>query len=141
MSREIRITCKTWSIPKLPNASCYYSAVLYFNLFNVHFYNINKDYMFYLIEGESKRNPNSVCSFLFEALKHIINNLAKQFVSNLYFFCPAQNRNYTVLKFLSCFSVNYKVKIIQVFPVRGHSYCSCDRNFAIFSKILRNIDY
>ncbi len=131
--------CKTWPIPKLPNASYYYSSVLNFNLFNVHFYNINKDYMFYFIEGEFKRDPNSVCSFLFEALKYTINNS----VQVIYIFsdsCPAQNKNYAVLKFLNWFSVNFKAKIIQVFPVRGHSYCSCDRNFAIFSKSLKNIE-
>jgi hypothetical protein len=54
--------------------------------------------------------------------------------------CGAQNKNYTVLKFLIWASIYFKVKIIQVFPVRGHSYCVCDRNFSLFSKSVKNIE-
>jgi hypothetical protein len=48
-----------------------------------------------------------------------------------------QNRNYTVLKFLNYASIFYKVKITHVYPVRGHSFCECDRNFAAFSKSIK----
>ena len=29
---------------------------------------------------------------------------------------------------------------MQIFPVRGHSYCQCDRNFAVYSRRLKNIE-
>jgi hypothetical protein len=34
----------------------------------------------------------------------------------------------------------FKIKIIQIFPVRGHSYCECDRNLANFSKFIKKIE-
>jgi hypothetical protein len=126
--------CQTKPLPKLPNNSYYYSSVISFNLFNIHNHNINESQMFYFLEGEFQKGPNTICSFLFSALQNLISIDIKLLVlfSDA---CGAQNRNYTVLKFLSWFSMNFNIKIIQVFPVRGHSYCTCDRNFANFSKL------
>jgi hypothetical protein len=95
--------------------------------------------MFYFLEGEFKKGANTICSFLHYILKELINNETRQII----IFSDAfggQNRNYIVLNFLLFISVFYKIKIIQVFPFRGHSYCVCDRNFEVFSKKLKKIE-
>jgi hypothetical protein len=130
--------CNTKPIPKLPNNSYYYSSAVNFNLFNITFHNINKKYMFHFMEGEFMRGPNPVCSFLYEALNTTIYlNIKKIFISSD--LSGAQNRNYTVLKFLLWYSFNFNVKIIQVFTVRGHSYCASDRQFGLFSKEVKSL--
>ena len=42
-----------------------------------------------------------------------------------------QNRNYTMLQYMSALSVELQLEIHHIFPVRGHSYCQCDRNFGL----------
>jgi hypothetical protein len=64
--------CKTYPVSKLPNSSYYYSSVLNFNLFNIDIHKSDKSYMFYFLEGEFKRGPNSVCSFLFKVINEIM---------------------------------------------------------------------
>jgi hypothetical protein len=94
--------------------------------------------MFYFLEGEFRRGPNSVCSFLFKVINKIITKNIKA-IYILSDSCGAQNKNYTVFKFLTWLAIYFKVKITQVFPVRGHSYCVCDRNFAVLSKSIKNL--
>jgi hypothetical protein len=92
--------------------------------------------MYYFLEGEFKKGSNSVCSFIHDVLKQLMNPQIK----NIIIFSDSaggQNRNYTVLKFLTYVSDFYKVKITHVYPVRGHSFCECDRNFAAFSKSIK----
>ncbi len=130
--------CKAYPVPKLPNSSYYYSSVLIFNLFNIDIHKSDKSYMFYFLEGVFKRGPNSVFSFLFKVINE---NITKN-IKTIYIFSDsygAQNKNYTVFKFLTWLSIYFKVKITQVFPVRGHSYCVCDRNFVILSKSIKNL--
>lgn len=54
--------------------------------------------------------------------------------------CPGQNRNYTVSRFLLLAAVVYNVDIMQLFPVRGHSYNQCDRNFGLYSKKVQQME-
>jgi hypothetical protein len=98
--------------------------------------------MFHFLKGEFKKGPNSVCSFLYLVIKKLINENSMKIKSIIIFSdaCPGQNRNYTILKFLVWVSMCFKIKIIQIFPVRGHSYCECDRNFANFSKFIKKIE-
>lgn len=126
-------------LPKLPVNSQFYRRLLWFMLFNIHIHNSKKSYMFYFLEGEFKKGANSVCSFLYFVFKEVINSKTNQIIifSDA---CGGQNRNYILVNFLLFCSIYYKIKIIQIFPVRGHSYCVCDRNFGIFSKKLKKYE-
>ncbi|KAJ4449793.1 hypothetical protein ANN_01197 [Periplaneta americana] len=48
-----------------------------------------------------------------------------------------QNKNFIMCMFCSYLAVSLKTRVSQIFPVRGHSYCQCDRNFGIYSKKLK----
>lgn len=47
-----------------------------------------------------------------------------------------QNKNHKMMMFCSFLSMKFKIKVTQLFPVRGHSYCQCDRNFGAYSNCL-----
>ena len=51
--------------------------------------------------------------------------------------CGGQNKNKTVVRFCSWLSVTFQVDITHIFPIRGHSYCQCDRNFGCYETILK----
>lgn len=40
-----------------------------------------------------------------------------------------QNKNVTVMMFCSWYAYAFGLQITQMFPVRGHSFGQCDRNF------------
>jgi len=42
-------------------------------------------------------------------------------------------------KFLTVVSIVYKVEIMQLFPVRGHSYNQCDRNVGMYARKLKKL--
>ena len=47
---------------------------------------------------------------------------------------PGQNKNTNMIHFCLWLAETFNVNVIQVFPVRGHSYCVCDRNFGIIRR-------
>lgn len=126
-------------LPKLSNTTNYYKRCLWFFTFNIFIYNNNKSYMIHFIEGENKKGANSVSSFLFEILKQI--NLSS-FKEVILFSdsCPAQNKNSTLFKCLIYLSNLFKIQISHVYAVKGHSYCVCDRQFALFTKKVKKMD-
>jgi len=59
-------------------------------------------------------------------------------VKTFYLFCDGcagQNKNNTVIHYLcSLIDAHKFLKIVQVFPLRGHSFLSCDRDFGVTKK-------
>ena len=132
------------NFPIIPNAEAYYKRNISLYIFNVHIHNKNS-YMFHTIEGISSKDPNSVCSNLFKVIELQFSNLNNDITAqnfNYIFFsdgCPGQNRNWVVLFFLSFISIKFNIKIKHIFPVRGHSFNVCDRNFSILGRKLRKL--
>lgn len=124
-------------IPKLAVNQNFYLRNLWFYLFNLHIYD-HKSLMYYLIEGEHQKGANTVVSYLYDALKNLDLTKYKKIVifSDS---CCAQNKNYLIMKFLSLMAIEFGKEIMQIFPVVGHSYSICDRNFANFTKKLKKI--
>lgn len=121
-------------LPKIPVSEQFYKRKLWLYLFNVHVFSSNNSYMFPFLEGTAKKGANTVCSFLKYVVEREFN---ESNCSKIVLFSDAasgQNRNYTVLSFLLILSAYLNVKIEHIFPVRGHSYCQCDRNFGMYSK-------
>lgn len=127
-------------LPRLPVNDQFYMRLLWYFIFNAHLHGspANKSYMFTFLEGCSKKGANSVCSFLNTVFCNDLTAGTKT-VFLLSDACPGQNRNYTVSKFLSATAVLKKIEILQLFPVRGHSYCQCDRNFGLYAKKIKSL--
>lgn len=52
--------------------------------------------------------------------------------------CFGQNRNHAMVRMLSCLVTTKMFKDIkQYFPIRGHSFLPCDRDFAVLKRKLR----
>jgi len=94
--------------------------------------------MFHFLEGQSKKGANSVCTFLQSVLMSEITKDTKS-ICLLSDACPGQNRNKTTCHFLLLAAVINRVDILHLFPVRGHSYCQCDRNFGLYSKKIKRM--
>ena len=128
-------------LPKLPNCNLFYKRLLWLYIFNVHVHGI-KSFIFYSLEGNSPKNPNSVCSALFEVLQflkennHLINK-ELIFVSDS---TCSQNKNWALIKFLSYISIKFSIKITHLFPVKGHSFSICDSNFSLITSFTKKIE-
>ena len=126
------------ALPKLNNSSNFFSRSLWLFIFNLFVHNTKESFVYYFLEGEFKKGANSVSSFVFETLKKL--NL-RNFNEIILFSdsCPAQNKNSTVFKSFLYFANYFNIKITHVFPVKGHSYCVCDRQFGLITKKLKKI--
>lgn len=131
--------CSNILLPKLPVQELYYMRQLTVNIFSVHDVKQNKAFCFIHHEGQAKKGPDEVCSFLWEYLQNIPDKITK-----LYLYsdsCLEQNKNHTFARFLLALTDRKSFKkIINFFPVKGHSYLTCDRDFSIIKRKLRKHD-
>lgn len=119
-------------LPKLPVNAQFFLRLLWLYVFNVHIHSNKRSYMFYFLEGTFKKGSNSVCNMLRYA---ILKELQLEYYDKIFLYSDAaggQNRNYLMLQYLSILSVELQLEIQHLFPVRGHSYCQCDRNFGLY---------
>lgn len=126
------------ALPKLNVNSQYYKRQLNLYVFNIHCFNEEKSKFYCFLECEGGKNANSVCSFLYDCVSR--NLETKPDSENIIFLsdsCGGQNKNKTVIRFCSWLSAKSNKKITHIFPIRGHSYCQCDRNFGNYGTILK----
>lgn len=126
-------------LPHVPVQETFYLRQLTVNVFCIH--NLKDDSaVFYLYhEGQAGKGPNEVCSFLLDYIKSSLKN-----VDHLHIFsdgCFGQNKNHSLLRIMNAFVSCKKFKSIdQYFPVRGHSFLPCDRDFAVLKRKLKKCD-
>jgi hypothetical protein len=75
-------------------------------------------------------------------LKNLSENTLKT-VKEIIFFSDAtcsQNRCWTVARFCSFIAITFNLKVVQIFPVRGHSFSICDTNFAILGRKIKSVE-
>ena len=53
--------------------------------------------------------------------------------------CPRQSKNNTVIRLCMALVKRFK-KVEQIYPIRGHSFLPCDRDFGTVKKLLRRFD-
>uniref|UniRef100_A0A1B6L2H9 DUF7869 domain-containing protein n=3 Tax=Cicadellinae TaxID=33370 RepID=A0A1B6L2H9_9HEMI len=130
---------KTISIPKLPVQELYYMRQISVNVFGIHNLKDNKTTIFLYHEGVAKKSPNEVCSFLNEYLKSVSDQYTelRLFSDN----CSGQNKNQALSRLCLYLTDSGRFrKVTQYFPLRGHSFLPCDRDFGIISKALKKND-
>lgn len=129
-------------LPKIPNSVVFYKRLLWFYIFHIHLHNMDSSFMYHFLEGEFLKNPNSVCSFIFQTIRALNENSLKN-IKEFIFFSDAtcsQNRCWTVSRFCLFIAIIFNVKVIQIFPVRGHSFNICDSNFSILARKIKTIE-
>lgn len=123
---------QNYAVPKLNVNSQFYKRLLWLYAFNIHVFNNDESYFYCFMETQSDKNSNSVVSFLYECLKQNLQIFKEvKTVVLLSDSAGGQNRNSTMVKFCSWFSKVFGVEVLQLFPVRGHSFSQCDRNFGL----------
>ena len=123
---------QNYAIPRLNVNDQFYKRMLWLYAFNVHVHNDDASYFYTYTENQGAKNSNSVASFLHDCLKQNLKKFSN--VKTIVLLSDAtsgQNRNITITKFCSWFSRVHNLSIVQLFPVRGHSFSQCDRNFGL----------
>jgi hypothetical protein len=122
-------------LPKINNSNRYFKRALYLYLANFHYHKRNISFIFYALEGEAKKGSNSICSCLNYVFNFIQYNVNIDEIENICLFSDAsggQSRN--VIRYTLYLVILLQIKVIHIFPVRGHSYNICDSNFASIGK-------
>lgn len=126
-------------LPKTPVGEIFYYQQLTVSVFCIHNIKENTAKMYIYHEGQGKKTANEICSFLLDYLKDI-----PEHTKELHLFsdnCWGQNKNHTVIRMLLALTDSGRFsKIIHYFPVRGHSFLPCDRDFAMVKRKLRKCD-
>lgn len=127
-------------VPKINVTSQFYKRLLWLYAFNVHIHNDNSSFMYCYMEMQAKKNANSVASFVYHTLKQKLQEFTA--VKNIILLsdaCGGQNKNIVIVSFCSWLAKVHKVEVTHVFPVRGHSFGQCDRNFGLFKRKVKKI--
>lgn len=131
------------SLPRIPVQETYYLRQLTVNVFNVHNLMDNSCKFYVYDESQGGKGANEVCSFLYDYLNTLNLEFPKEEYDLILFSdgCGGQNRNHTMVRFLSCLSGEHGYKsVAHYFPIRGHSYLPNDRDFSLVKRKLNRID-
>lgn len=127
-------------LPALPVQEMFYLRKLWLYVFSVHNLTTNEAVFYTYHEGSGKKGPNEVCTMLLD----YINTKIPAEVKEIYVFsdaCGGQNRNHTLLRLLLALTMTGRFNVIHhYFPVRGHSFLPCDRDFATVKRAIRKFD-
>lgn len=127
-------------LPNIPVQEIFYMRQLWVNVFCIHDLKSNKAKLYVYHEGEGNKGPDEVCSFLLDYITTELPNSVKKLI--LYSDGPSgQNKNHTVVRFLMnmCDRGQFD-QITHNFPVRGHSFSPCDRDFGPIKRLVKKID-
>lgn len=128
------------SLPSIPVQDTFYLHQLTVNVFNIHNFKTGKSFFYIYHEGLGKKGPNEVCSFIMDYIRREIS----ESVTHLHIFsdgCGGQNKNHCVIRMCMALIDLGRFKTVnQYFPIRGHSFMPCDRNFAVVKKNIKKND-
>lgn len=90
------------------------------------------------MENQSKKDPSSVASFIHHCLLEKFKTFTQ--VKEIVFFSDGtggQNKNKFMVAFASYLARVFGVTIRHIFPIVGHSFSQCDRNFGLVKSCLK----
>ena len=121
-------------IPALTHSDMFYKRQLSCYNFGCHLSDCNKGYMCMWHKGTGGRGGDEIASCLLYLLNRAEITYKKKLVI-WYDNCAAQNKN-RMMVFLMLFLVAHEVfdEVTQKFLMSGHSFLSCDRDFAMIEK-------
>lgn len=122
------------SLPVIPVQDLYYYRQLTVNTFGIHDIKSGKMTCFVYHEVEGGKGANDVCSHL----KYYIDTFIHPGIKLLLIFadnCTGQNKNQPIVRFLMALIELKRFESVEMlFPLRGHSFMPCDRDFSIIKK-------
>lgn len=128
------------ALPCIPVQDTFYLHQLTVNVFNIHNLKTGKTFFYIYHEGLGRKGPNEVCSFIMDYIKREI----PESIQHLHIFsdgCGGQNKNHCVIRMCRALVDIGRFKTVnQYFPIRGHSYMPCDRDFAVVKRHIKKND-
>ncbi len=128
-------------LPKLAINKQFYKRLLWFNVLNIHCHNDKTSTFYTFMENEAKKDANSIASFIYDFLtyKGVIadGQSTKHRLMLMSDNAGGQNKNMTMIRFCAWLSAKYGLEIEHWFPIRGHSFCVCDRNFGLYGRQIK----
>lgn len=127
-----------FSLPTLTHSDMYYLRQCSCYNFGVHIHNTSNAFMCMWDETQGSKGANDIASCLF----YLLNKDPKFPTSRKLVIwsdnCSAQNKN-KILIFLYAFLIQHNIvdQIEHKFLLSGHSYLSCDRDFALIGKKMK----
>ena len=125
-------------LPHIPTSDIFYLRQLWVYVFGLHNCGTNDASMYVWPESVARRGSNEVVSCLHQYFQSLDG------VKSLYLFsdsCGGQNKNSTVIHYLYTIVKMGKFQNIQhIFPIRGHSFLPCDRDFAKTESKKKRVD-
>lgn len=132
---------QNYPIPRLNVNSQFYKRMLWLYVFNIHVHNDDSSFFYCHMETHAGKNGNSVVSFVNDCLMNILKKPKFSNITTIVLLSDAtsgQNRNTTITKFCAWFARLHNVEVIHLYPVRGHSFSQCDRNFGLVRNKIKN---
>lgn len=127
------------SLPMIPVQDTFYLRQLTVNVFCIHDIKKNQSLIHVYHEGQARKCPDEVCSFVYDYLSSVPSDIEEVHVYSDN--CSGQNKNHSLNRlFLALTDTKKFKKIEQFYPVRGHSFLPCDRDFSIIKRSLRKHD-
>lgn len=127
-------------LPHIPVQEIFYLRQLWVYAFQIHNLKDNTGHFYSYHEGEALKGSNEVCTFLYD---YILNHIPSE-ITELHLFsdgCAGQNRNQTMVRFLLALQATKRFnKIYHYFPIRGHSFLPCDRDFGCVKRVIKKHD-
>lgn len=126
---------KNLPTPNISTNDVYYKRQLSVYSFNVHVLSNSQSIFYMYPETIGRKGSDEVCSFLHD----FVYNFLDERVRHLNIFCDScggQNKNYTVFRYIHhLVAVQKKLESIKMtFPIRGHSYMECDKDFGLINQ-------
>jgi hypothetical protein len=130
------------SLPIIPVQDLYYYRKLTVSVFGIHNLKDGTMVCYVYHEGEGGKGPNEVVSLLSHYIETYI--LSDPNVKKLKIFadnCAGQNKNNPITRFIMALVEVGKFDSVELlYPIRGHSFMPCDRDFSLIKRKLRKID-
>lgn len=127
-------------LPNIPVQDIFYLRQLWVYVFCVHDVKTNKAVVYTYHEGHAKESPDEVCSLLNDYLtKEVLPGIKKLGIFSDS--CGGQNQNHTICRYLCNLTVREVFEqITHYFPIRGHSFLPCDRDFGLVKRCEKQVD-
>lgn len=132
--------CQNLPLPKIPIQDIFYMRQLWVYMFGVHNMKTNTSVLYTYHEGIARKGANEVCTFLLNYITEYVPHTVKE----LRLFsdgAAGQNKNHIMIRLCQALVDTKRFdKIQHYFPVRGHSFNACDRDFSIIKKATKKVD-
>lgn len=126
-------------LPQIPVQEIFYLRQLSVNVFCIHDIKNKNSYFYVYHEGQAKKGPNEVSSFLYDYLCNVPQNIknVRLYSDN----AAGQNKNHCISRMLLALTDSGRFESIRhYYPIRGHSYLPCDRDFGLIKRNLKRHD-